>query len=72
MNLFFTCPIKKEKFSSEAYSLQQGHRIVEDKNGEKALQGTVSLTSPCPLCGEQHLFEVEDVLCPLSGGRDAR
>jgi len=72
MNLFFTCPLKKETFSSENYSLQQGHRIVEDEDGGKVLQGTVSLTSPCPLCGEKHYFEAKDVLCPLTRRKDER
>lgn len=72
MKLFFTCPIKNEPFSSDAYSLEQGHLIVEDKDGKKALQGTVNLTSPCPLCGKRHQFEVKDVLCPLTGGRNER
>ncbi len=66
MKLYFTCPIKKETFASNDYSLHPGHSIVLDDQGGKELQGTVSLNAACPLCGQKHQYAVKDVLCPLS------
>jgi hypothetical protein len=66
MKLYFTCPIKKETFASDDYSLHPGHSIVKDDQGGKELQGTVSLNAACPLCGQKHQYAVKDVLCPLS------
>lgn len=72
MKLYFTCPVKKATFASEDYSLQKGHRIVADGTGVKQLQGIVCLNSGCPLCGQKHQYDVKDVLCPLTGGKNAR
>ena len=66
MKLYFTCPIVKEDFASDDYSLQKGHRIVEDEHGGKKLMGFVSLNSGCSLCGQNHRYEVKDVMCPIS------
>ena len=70
MKLYFTCPKAKKTFSSDDYSLHQGHRIVEDEEGAKELQGTVSLNAGCPLCGQKHQYSVKDVICPLSRGKN--
>lgn len=70
MKLFFTCPVEQEDFATEDYSLNEGHRVVEDEHGGKTLMGFVSLNSGCPLCGQKHLFEVKDVMCPLSRGEN--
>lgn len=69
MKLYFTCPETRATFASDDYSLHRGHCIVEDEEGGKELRGTVSLRSGCPLCGEQHRYEVKDVLCPSGGGK---
>jgi len=68
MKLTFTCPETKKLFSSEHYSLLEDHVITGTSEGQRALKGTVALTSGCPLCGKNHLFRVEDVLCPLCNG----
>ena len=70
MKLYFTCPVVQKEFATEKYSLRGGHRIAEDGHGGKTLTGFVSLDCPCPLCGGKHLFEVNDVMCPLSRGHD--
>jgi hypothetical protein len=72
MKLYFTCPIKKETFASGDYSLHPGHSIVTDDKGGKELQGTVSLNTACPFCGQKHQYAVKDVLCPLSRGTNER
>jgi hypothetical protein len=70
MKLYFTCPKAKADFASDDYSLQAGHRIVEDEHGDKKLMGIVSLNSGCPLCGQKHRYEVKDVMCPISGEKN--
>lgn len=70
MKLYFTCPNENAEFACDDYSLQKGHRIVEDEHGDKKLMGTVSLNSGCPLCGQKHRYEVKDVMCPVSRGEN--
>ncbi|MGB3225219.1 MAG: hypothetical protein WBB23_20685, partial [Desulforhopalus sp.] len=70
MKLYFICPLHNKTFASDDYSLHQGHQVVENIEGMKELQGTVSLNSECPLCGEKHLYQVKDVLCPSSRGNN--
>lgn len=70
MKLYFRCPNEKTEFASEDYSLEEGHRVVEDEGGDKKLMGVVSLNSACPLCGRKHRYEVKDVMCPLSRGKN--
>jgi len=67
MNLYFKCPIKKEIFESCDYRLHEDHRVVEDAAGERRLEGSVILTSGCPLCGENHRYQVREILCSLDG-----
>lgn len=61
MELFFTCPVKQQLFSSEHYALVDGFSVVEGK--ERKLEGMVQLEEPCPHCGERHLFKVDEVMC---------
>lgn len=72
MKLYFTCPKEKVTFASDEYSLHKGHSVVVDETGARELQGTVSLNSECPLCGGKHVYEVKDIICPLSGEEDER
>jgi hypothetical protein len=44
---------------------------VDDTDG-KELQGTVSLKTACPFCGQKHQYAVKDVFCPLSRGNNER
>lgn len=68
MKLTFTCPETKKLFSSEHYSLLTDHAITETSGGQRTLEGTVELTSACPFCGKNHLFQVGEILCPLAKG----
>ena len=65
MKLYFTCPEKNGVFSSDNYSLGQDYRIIQMEKGGRSLEGMVALNSPCPLCGQEHIFSVKDVICPL-------
>ncbi len=70
MKLYFTCPNENAVFDSVDYSLQKGHRVVVGGAGRKELQGTVSLNSGCPLCGDKHEYDVGEVMCSLNGGEN--
>jgi hypothetical protein len=70
MKLYFTCPQHNTTFATDDYSLHKGHQVIENIEGMKELQGTVSLNSECPLCGQKHLYQVKDVLCPSSRGNN--
>lgn len=61
MKFYFTCPIKKNLFSSEHYSLVDGFFVAEGK--ERKLEGMVQLHEECPHCGELHRFKVDEVMC---------
>jgi hypothetical protein len=70
MELYFTCPVTKEVFGSEDYSLEQGHTITESADGARELQGMILLHQPCPFCGKMHRYRAQEVLCPLSRGNN--
>jgi len=72
MKLYFTCPKTQTTFSTDNYILDQGYRVVETKEGERSLEGTVHLGSDCPFCGERHQYDVKDIICPFSGGEHGK
>ena len=65
MELFFTCPETGNDFATDEYSLLAGH-CIETCHGQRELHGKVRVNSCCPHCGAQHIFSVQDVLCPLT------
>ena len=68
MKLYFTCPENKEVFASDHYALLDNHSIVQTNEKERSLQGMVTLTAACPICGRIHLYRVEDIMCSLKSG----
>jgi hypothetical protein len=68
MKLYFTCPETKEVFGSDHYALLENHSIVHTGERERSLQGMVTLTTGCPICGQKHLYKVEDIVCSLKSG----
>ncbi len=70
MRLYFNCPVKNEIFSSTDFSLEKDYAVMANTEGGRELQGNVCLNSPCPLCGEKHIYEVKDVMCGLQGGKN--
>lgn len=69
MKLYFICPVKNELFGSEDYSLDAHHRIQATETGGRELQGIVTLSYGCPLCGQLHQYKVKDVMCSLDRGK---
>lgn len=72
MELYFICPVTKQSFGSRDYFLEEGYLVSTQEKGKKSLQGTVKLKSGCPLCGQDHQFQADDVLCPLRGGKSEK
>ena len=69
MELTFICPATKTLFRSDEYSLLENHEIIEVSGGQRELKGMVALNGTCPVCGQIHIFRVEDVICSLGGDK---
>lgn len=65
MELVFVCPPEAVSLSTQRWVLQPGYRVVEDAEGRR-LEGTVAVS--CPVCGQEHLFAVQEVSCPFAEG----
>ncbi|WP_136809734.1 hypothetical protein [Desulfosediminicola flagellatus] len=63
MKLYFTCPKRQKVFGTSDYYLRDSYHINVSDTGEKKLIGQVSLKSACPLCGEFHTYNAEEVNC---------
>jgi len=70
MKLFFNCPVTRETFQSADYTLLEGYQVVEGDGGSRELTGKVRLNSACPACGQHHIFQVGEVMCPLCVGKE--
>jgi hypothetical protein len=70
MLLYFTCPAKNDHFSTTDFTLDKEYVVIETPEGGRELKGSVSLNSPCPLCGGEHRYEVKDVMCTIRGGEN--
>lgn len=68
MELCFKCPVIDQLFSTSEYAMVESQGIHPDGQGEKGLIGKVGLTGSCPFCGGQHIYRVDEVICP---SRDA-
>ncbi|MEE4135004.1 MAG: hypothetical protein V2I32_02915 [Desulforhopalus sp.] len=65
MELYFKCPVVDQLFSTSEYAMLENYGVHPDGEGGKVLLGRVGLTGSCPLCGGQHNFRVDEVICPL-------
>ena len=69
MNFIFTCPNTQELFHSEQFDVVDNQGVVIDSAGNKVLDAKVQLTSPCPPCGERHIFKAGRFIMPLYKSR---
>jgi hypothetical protein len=69
MKFIFVCPVKQEAFETEAFEIIENQGVITDDAGNKTLDATVKLSSPCPFCGENHVFHASEMVCPLSGSK---
>lgn len=65
MKLVFICPETNAIFETEDFSLAENHGVQTDSNGEKVLNATVVLNSPCPYCQKIHRYRAKDLACPF-------
>jgi hypothetical protein len=64
MELYFKCPVVDQLFSTSEYAMLENYGVHPDGEGGKVLLGKVGLTGLCPFCGGQHIYRVDEVICP--------
>ncbi|SLM27850.1 conserved hypothetical protein [Desulfamplus magnetovallimortis] len=64
MEFIFSCPETGKTFSTEAFSVMDGYKVVTENNGTKRLEATVELHNPCPFCGQLHSYSADEMICP--------
>ena len=59
--------IKDIKIGDKYYNFQiiENRGVLLDKAGNKYLDMTVQISSPCPFCGEKHIFHANELACPF-------
>lgn len=70
MKLVFTCESSRQVFQSDGYRIVENRGITVDAAGRKRLDMQVQLSTPCPFCGELHIYPADELPCPLAGTRD--
>lgn len=65
MKLIFNCPVSQKMFESDAFKLTHNEGVKTDAYGQRYLDARVSLSAPCPHCGEFHSFSVGELACPF-------
>lgn len=65
VKLYFTCPVTHKQFSGEDYYIKDGYSIETSHDGTRKLTAKIMLHSGCPLCGEDHEFDAEEIGCPF-------
>jgi len=65
MNFLFFCPLQHQTFQTEDFQIIENRGVLLDKAGNKYLDMTVQISSPCPFCGEKHIFHANELACPF-------
>jgi hypothetical protein len=60
MILHFNCPKTGKSFETADYSISDNRGIITRENGEKFLDATVIINSPCPYCRNPGKREKKD------------
>jgi len=68
MILHFNCPKTGKSFETADYSIADNRGIITRENGEKFLDATVIINSPCPYCINIHSYKADKLACPFSSG----
>lgn len=66
MELCFFCPVKRDVFRTDRWEASGCESVCLDHEGLKHLCGTV--TAACPLCGGAHVYQPDELPCPLVVG----
>jgi hypothetical protein len=64
MELLFYCPVTCRVFWSPRWQVEGCMDVSVDEDGRKRLQGRVR--TACPLCGGEHVYDPDELACPLS------
>jgi hypothetical protein len=67
MEFIFVCPTENDTFQTDAFSIIDNQGVRTSRDGTKHLDAKVRLDIPCPLCGEQHIYSADEMLCPFEG-----
>lgn len=65
MVLHFNCPETGKYFETADYSISDNRGIATNENGDKILDATVIINSPCPYCGKLHKYRADKLACPF-------
>jgi hypothetical protein len=66
MKFIFVCPENHKTFETEDFEIIENKGVKSDNAGNKHLDATVALSSPCPFCGKKHIFHADEMICPFS------
>jgi len=66
MKFLFICPLRQESFFSEDFQITDNRGIAVDDLGNKYLNARIRLSAPCPVCGEHHEFQANELSGPFS------
>ncbi|MDY6906028.1 MAG: hypothetical protein SWH61_15230 [Thermodesulfobacteriota bacterium] len=66
MELIFVCPAVGKVFHSDQYRIMENRGIKRGTDGSRTLDASVSLTAPCPYCGQMHTYHASELACPFN------
>lgn len=69
MELIFICPITGSPFKSTDFKITDNQGIKTDAGGNRTLDAKVVLESPCPACGQMHIYMADELSCPFTADR---
>ena len=65
MKFIFVCPEHNKIFESDHFRIIDDRGILTDASGNKTWDAKVELLSSCPFCGDKHIFDVNELVCPF-------
>ena len=65
MKFIFVCPIQNRVFESADFRVLENRGVIIDAAGNKRLDAKVTLSEPCPFCGQKHIFDASEMSCPF-------
>ena len=66
MKFIFVCPGNQQIFESSDFCIIDYKGPRDDDQGRKELDAKVKLLKPCPLCGEKHVYQASELVCPFN------
>lgn len=65
MKFIFICPTQNRVFESADFRVLQNRGTITNEAGDKTLDAKVALNTPCPFCGEKHVYHANELSCPF-------